>query len=128
MYDSTSDFHLKQDSAQASVWVENRRPGAGEQERYVGKLRGVDGSEGYALIASLANLGGTGNVLILAGTDMSSTEAAGNLLTTESFIADLLRRLPPAQSGQPPRFEALLRTTRVENANRGFEVIALHPH
>ncbi len=128
MYDSTSDFHLNQDKAEASVWVENRRPHAGEPPRYVGKLRGAAGSEGYALVACLPNLGRTGNVLILAGTDMSSTEAAGNLLTTDSFMADLARRLPAARNGQPPRFEALLRTTRVENANRGFEIIALHPH
>jgi hypothetical protein len=128
MYDSTGDFHLNQDKAEAAVWVENRRPQPGELPRYVGKLRGADGSEGYALVACLPNLGRTGSVLILAGTDMSSTEAAGNLLTTESFIADLVRRLPASQNGRPPRFEALLRTTRVENANRGFEIIALHPH
>jgi hypothetical protein len=128
MYDNKKDFHLRQDKADASVWVENRKPLPGEPSRYVGRLRGAEGSEGYALIACLPNLGRTGNVLVMAGTDMSSTEAAGNLLTTESFLADLIQRLPQVQRGQAPRFEALLRTRRVENANRGFEIIALHPH
>ncbi|MEP7364153.1 MAG: hypothetical protein ABI972_12930 [Acidobacteriota bacterium] len=128
MYDGSDDFHLKHDADEAHVWVENRRPRAGEPARYVSQVRDAEGSEGYALIACLPNLASTGNVLILAGTDMSSTEAAGNLLTTESFLSDLMRRLPAGQGAQLPRFEALLRTTRVESMNRGFEIIALHPH
>ena len=128
MYDSSDDFHLQHDTEEARVWVENRRPGPGELPRYVSKVRGAEGSEGYALIACLPNLTRTGNVLILAGTDMTSTEAAGNLMTTEGFLSDLMRRLPAAQSSQPPRFEALLRTTRVDSTNRGFEIIAFHAH
>jgi hypothetical protein len=80
------------------------------------------------LLACLPNLNRTGNVLILAGTDMTSTEAAGNLITNESFLSELLQRLPAGKGPNPPHFEALLRTTRVESSNRGFEIVALHPH
>lgn len=128
IYDKESDFHLKQDSARAQVAVENRRPRPGEQPRYVGPSRGPTGSEGFSLIACLPNLSGTGNVLILGGTDMSSTEAAGNLLTTERFLVDLVRRLPAKDWNKLPYFEALLRTWHVDSTNRDFEIVALHPH
>lgn len=128
LYDGKEDFHLKHDTRDSRVWVENRRPRSGELPRYISQSRGSEGTEGYALLACLPNLGRTGNVLILAGSDMTSTEAAGSLLTTESFLADLLQRLPAAQASGAPHFEALLRTTRVESSNRGFEIVALHPH
>jgi len=128
IYDGKEDFHLKHDRRDSRVWVENRRPLKGELPRYISGTPGAEGTEGYALLACLPNLGRTGNVLILAGSDMTSTEAAGNLLTTESFLADLLRRLPAPKTSSAPHFEALLRTTRVESSNRGFEIVALHPH
>jgi hypothetical protein len=126
--DKDADFHLKQDSARAQVAVENRRPRSGEPPRYVSPSRGPEGSGGFSLIASLPNLTGTGNVLILAGTDMSSTEAAGNLLTTERFLVDLVQRLPRKDWAKMPYFEALLRTWHVDSTNRDFEIVALHPH
>ena len=128
IYDGNEDFHLMHEARDARVWVENRRPRPGELPRYISLSRGSGGTQGYALIACLPNLSRTGNVLILAGSDMTSTEAAGNLLTTESFLSDLLNRLPAGAGSGPPHFEALLSTQRVESSNRGFELIALHPH
>jgi hypothetical protein len=59
---------------------------------------------------------------------MSSTEAAGNLLTTERFLVDLVQRLPRKDWAKMPYFEALLRTWHVDSTNRDFEIVALHPH
>ncbi|MCC6291651.1 MAG: hypothetical protein IT164_03290 [Bryobacterales bacterium] len=128
LYDGSEDFHMQHDERDSHVWVENRRPRPGEPPRYVSLSRGAEGTHGYALIACLPNLSRTGNVLILAGTDMTSTEAAGTLLTTESFLAGLLNRLPAGKGSGLPHFEALLDTQRVESSNRGFEIVALHPH
>lgn len=128
LYDGNEDFHLQHDKRDSRVWVENRHPLKGEPPRYISGIRGAEGTEGYALLACLPNLNRTGNVLILAGTDMTSTEAAGNLITNESFLSELLQRLPAGKGPNPPHFEALLRTTRVESSNRGFEIVALHPH
>ena len=64
----------------------------------------------------------------MAGSDMSGTEAAGNLMTTEAFLADVWKRLPAVRPGELPHFEVLLRTRTVEATSSGFEIVALHPH
>lgn len=126
--DRPADFNLEQDAASSRRRVENRRPKPGEPAVFESDPPGPEGSEGFSLIAYLPNLSGTGNTLILAGTDMSGTEAAGTLLTTESFLADLLGRLPRGPTGAIPHFEVLLKTRQVENTNHGFRIAALHVH
>lgn len=128
MYDQPTDFNLNQADGLRRVWVQNRKPVQGEPAVFEGHLGGPAGSEGFSLVACLPNLSNSGHVLILGGSDMSSTEAAGDLLTTEAFMADLLRRLPKSKSSHPPYFEALLKTRQVEGTNRGFQIISLHPH
>ncbi len=128
VYDRPGDFHLDQDSASSRRRVENRRPSNGEPKLFESDPRGPEGNQGFSIVAYLPNLSKTGNTLILGGTDMSSTEAAGNLLTTESFLGELLSRLPRRAGGALPHFEVLLKTQQVENTNRGFEILALHLH
>lgn len=128
IYDRPADFHLQQDSATSRRRVDNRRPKPGEPAVFESDTRGPEGSEGFSLIAFLPNLSRTGNTLILGGTDMSGTEAAGTLLTTEAFLVDLLSRLPRLPNGQLPHFEVLLKTSQVEHTNRGFSIVALHVH
>ena len=84
--------------------------------------------ESFSLIAYLPNLGKNGNVLILSGQEMSGTEAAGNIFTTERLLKPLLDRLPPSREGALPHFEALLRTRHLEYTSEGFDVLALHVH
>jgi len=128
IYDRPADFHLEQDSASARRRVDNRRPQKGEPALFESDIRGAEGNEGFSVVAYLPNLSKSGNTLILGGTDMSSTEAAGTLLTTESFLVELLGRLPRRAGGALPHFEVLLKTRQVENTNRGFEIVALHLH
>lgn len=126
--DRPSDFHLKLDSSTAKRRVENRRPLKGEPAVFETDARGPEGDEGYSIVAFLPNLNRSGNTIVLGGTDMSGTEAAGVLLTTETFLEELLRRLPRQSGGALPHFEVLLKTKQVESTNRGFQIVALHLH
>jgi hypothetical protein len=128
LFADSMDFELTEMLGDGPVAVVNQRPAAGEPSRFENPARGPRGDQGFALIACLPNLGKTGHVLILAGSDMSGTEAAGNLMTTEAFLADVWRRLPPVRDGELPHFEVLLRTRTVEATSSGFEIVALHPH
>lgn len=128
LFDESMDFHFAYNETTRWVRVENRRPRPGEPPWFELPPRSPTGGEGFSLIACLPNLGNTGNVLILSGQEMSGTEAAGNLVTTEAFLKDLLGRLPPPEPGHVPYFEALLKTHHMEYTTNGFEILALHEH
>jgi hypothetical protein len=75
-------------------------------------------------VAFLPNLGRNGSVLIVAGTDMEATEAAGQFVTTEAQLGRFFQALPPRRRGELPYFEVLLKTKRVGGAPREFDVLA----
>lgn len=127
-FDESLDFHFLYDETTRQVRVVNRRPRPGEPRWFDLPTRTPNGGEAFALIACLPNLGKTGNVLILSGQEMSGTEAAGNLVTSETFLKDLLGRLPPLESTRLPYFEVLLKTRHIEYTTSGFEILAIHSH
>ncbi len=127
LFDEALDFHFVYDEAQRSVRVENRRPKPGEPAYFTLPDQGNTAGDRFSLLASLPNPSKSGNVLILSGQEMSGTEAAANLVTTEGLFQEVLARLPPA-SGGVPRFEVLLRVKHVEYTMQGYEILAVHVH
>lgn len=127
MFRDSMDFQIADDLEHRRMVVINRRPRPGEPARFEPDVMQPVGADGFSLLACLPNQGRTGHVLILAGAEMSGTEAAGKLVTSEAFFDDLWRRLPRSE-GRPPYFEAVLRTRNVEMTNASFQVVALHAH
>jgi hypothetical protein len=128
LFDSSLDFHYVYDENTRYVHVVNRRPRDGEPEIFHLNDPTVTGTvERFSVVASLPNLSGQGNVLILSGQEMSGTEAAANLVTTDVLFREVLNRLPE-QQGRIPYFEALLKVKHVEFTTQGFEILAVHPH
>lgn len=79
--------------------------------------------DGYCIIAFLDNLSGEGHTLIIAGTDSQATEAAGDFLTHETSMRELLRH-----AGTPlSHFQLLLHTTRVAGTPVASSIVAFHP-
>jgi hypothetical protein len=128
LFNESLDFRFVYDEATRRVVVENRRPASGEPRRFEIARQGASGGESFSLIACLPNLANTGYVLILSGQEVSGTEAAGNLLTTEALLQKLMDRLPQKPEGELPYFEALLHTRHMDYTSQGFELLALHLH
>ncbi|MCC6265159.1 MAG: hypothetical protein IT169_16410 [Bryobacterales bacterium] len=127
LFDSSLDFHFAYNEDSRNIIVHNRRPKDGEPTQFQLDSPAITGAtERFSLVASLPNPSGGGNVLILSGQEMSGTEAAANLLTTDALLQELLKRLPPVQNGIP-HFEALLKVKHVEYTTQGFEIVAIHP-
>jgi hypothetical protein len=126
LFEESLDFHFVYDERNRSVRVENRRPKNGEPASFSLPETGTGAGERFSLVASLPNPGKTGNVLILSGQEMSGTEAAANLVTTDRLFQEVLAKLPP--DGGLPHFEALLRVKHVEYTMRSYEILAVHPH
>lgn len=128
LFDKSLDFHFVYDESRRDVMVENRRPQEGEPKVFRLETPSVTGTyDRFASVVSLPNPYGDGNLLILSGQEMSGTEAAANLMTTEGFLEQLLAKLPQSGDGIP-RFEALLSVQHVEYTTRSFEVLAIHVH
>ncbi len=128
LFDNSLDFHFAYDEGDRNVIVHNRKPREGEFTQLRLENPTITGTvERFSVVASLPNPSGGGNVLIFSGQEMSGTEAAANLVTTETSLRDLVNRLPPARNGVP-YFEALLKVKHVEYTTQSYEIIAIHTH
>jgi hypothetical protein len=113
------NFHYSFDVATRQASFENRHPFAGELLVYANGP-----SISYCQIAFLPNPGGTGNLLVISGTDVEGTEAGAEFLTSEAGIASLRRRVPADRKGQLPYFEALVKSARLGGVAPGSEIVA----
>jgi hypothetical protein len=102
----------------------NRAPQAGEPELYGVYPRDGDPEHtAFAHVAFLPNLDNTGNVLILAGTGMEGTEAAGEFVRRPQLPPEIAAAA--ASGGRVPYFEVLLRCARLQGAPRQSTVMAV---
>ncbi|HEU0120531.1 MAG TPA: hypothetical protein VFQ91_08405 [Bryobacteraceae bacterium] len=127
LFEGSMDFHFDYDERTRSVSVQNRRPKPGEPAVFHLPDDAGGATDRFSLVASLPNPGRSGNVLILSGQEMSGTEAAANLVTTDRLFQEVLAKLPPDDGGVP-HFEALLRVKHVEYTTQGYEILAVHRH
>lgn len=109
---------------QGTKLVQNRSPRPGEPAVYP-VIEGGAGvpHQGYCLVAFLHNAAHTGNVLILAGTEMEGTEAGGEFVLSEQWLSRLRNETGLKPDAEFPHFEVLLRTTRVAGASLRFELV-----
>ncbi len=79
--------------------------------------------EGYFSISMLPNLGGTGNVLMVAATGGSAISAAADFLSDEHALAQLRAKLPAAKGGAFPAFETLVKAKGRGSQPRDSEIV-----
>lgn len=98
----------------------NNAPRQGESPTYAGDW----GKRGYCRVAFLPNLNRSGSVLIVSGTDMASTEAGGQFITSERWVKTLPALLGMNERTPFSHFEILLRVDFVVSTTMNFEVVA----
>lgn len=98
----------------------NTNPLPGEQSEYEVEWSRV----GYCRVAWLASLKGGGSALLISGTDVNSSDAGVEFITSEGSVRDLCRRLG-APSGPVPHFEVLLKTWLARSAVSRYELISV---
>jgi hypothetical protein len=102
----------------------NRSPQPHEQPSYEAQWRRT----GYCRVSSLSNPRRTGNILLISGSDVISTEAGGRFVATEDSMRELRRMLNLSPGVSVPHFELLLRTQIVNSTVPWFEVVACRAH
>lgn len=118
------NFKFVPDKRGAPCKIRNRHPLAGEQKTYSLELDGAGNGVSYARVALVSNLTHTGRVLLIAGLDMESTEAAADFLLNPSFTQEILHVLGTGNPTRIPNFELLLETSSLVGTPNSARIIA----
>ena len=113
------NFRFGFDQKSRYSYFENLAPQSGESKIYP-----TNSGVSYCDIAFLPNLGRTGNILAIAGTEAEGTEGGGEFVTSERSLAQLRSLAVPGRDCHVPYFEVLLKSSRVGGAAPGFHIVA----
>lgn len=118
------NFNFDYPDGQRNPVIINRHPQNGEPDSY----RSLPDGPGFSVVAFLANLNGAGNVLVLEGDNATSTEAAGEFVSSEEhlwrFFAQIGFTPSDDPSAVPPSFEVLLQSDKLQGSPRSFRVLS----
>jgi hypothetical protein len=120
LFDDRMNFVTDFDNKGSQAFVADLHPKPQEQARYE-VFYDPNGLVGYSVIAYLPNPGGTGNAIILAGTDSDATDSAAEFLTSEVDLEKLQNTLNVKTL---PYFEVLLKTSRLSGTSLSSELLA----
>jgi len=120
LFEHRLNFRSRFDEQARMAYMDNVSPQPGEQPSYKVAWDRV----GYCRVAYLPNLDATGSVLIISGTDFSSTDAGAEFITSERWVRQMLSALGTSENGELPHFEVLLKAQLVLGAAPSFEMIA----
>ena len=124
IFEKSLTLHWSYDPA-GKVYYPVDTTAQGQEARY----KAMDESktrEGYATVAVLPNLGGSGNTLILSGTGGAALDGALDWLMAESSIEQLQAHLPKRAEG-PEYFEALLKIEKGTDRLRSVTIVVSRP-
>jgi hypothetical protein len=120
LYEDKLNFQTVFEESPRVAYFVNRSPQPGEQPAY----RGDWSRGGFCRVALLRSAKGSGNTVLISGTDIPSTEAGGEFLSSEAAINNLRKSFHLNDGQSMPYFEVLLRTRLLSNAVSQFEVVA----
>ena len=120
LFDYKVNFVTDYDDQLERPFVRNVNPKSGEQANYFA-LNEQNTFVGYSVISYLPNPSGTGNAIILAGTDSDATSAAAEFLTSEEKLEKFRNTL---HADRFPYFEVLLKTSRLSGTSFNAELLA----
>lgn len=129
LFEPLMNFSIEYDNGPV---IQNRDPRPGETSTYRGQ-RTANSVEGYSIVAFLPNLNHDGNVLIIAGTSMNATEAAGEFITSATRAAEILQTIAPSTAGSMaskqipevvPFFEILLKTSSLAGVAKKAMIVS----
>jgi hypothetical protein len=113
------NFRFGFDQQSRFAYFENRDPRPGEL-----KLYRTDSGVSFCQIAFLPNLGKTGNILAISGTETEGTEGGGEFITNERSIEQIQSLAKSDREGRLRYFEILLKSSRVGGAAPNFSIVA----
>jgi hypothetical protein len=120
LYEDRLNFQTVFEESPRVAYFVNRAPQAGEAREYRGRWT----HGGFCRVAFLSTAKGNGNVLLISGTDVPSTEAGGEFLASEESVGQLRKSFGLRAGEAMPHFEVLLQTRLVNNTVAQIDVEA----
>ncbi len=120
LFEEKLNFRAGFEESPRFAYFTNQSPLPGEEREYYGQF----GRLGYCRIAALPNPKGAGNVILITGTDVASTDAGGEFITSEKWLGVLRGALRLKGSEPFPYFEVLIRGQVVNNSVPQFQFVA----
>ena len=106
------------------AYFDNHSPLPGEAARYAVQWS----SQGFCRVVYLPTPNRAGSVLLISGTDMPSSEAGGQFVSTERWIQSLSAALGLSHESRFPYFEVLLKVDYMTWNTPKFELVAHRTH
>jgi hypothetical protein len=120
LFEDQLNFRSVFQETPALAYFRNRSPLPGESATYTVRWR----KQGYCRVAFLPNPTRTRNVLVISGTEMASSEAGGQFISSERWIQALRSALGLGGKGRFPYFEILLKVDFVTWNTPKFDIVA----
>ncbi len=117
-------FRIEYDSDSGNALIRDKNPGKGQPSTYTAGTGAVEPYDAYGVVCSLPNLDNSGHVLLIAGTNMQATEAAGEFVSNLESFEQWLEHIGWKADQELPIFEVLLKLTTVGDSSFSTEVIA----
>lgn len=125
LFESSLNFVFEIEAGTGKILIRNKAPQRGERITY--SLNDGPVSADFAVAALVPNLKGSGSVLLLAGTAMQGTEAAGDMIVRDELPAEL-RNIAGRAKSFAETIEILLEAQVVAGIPRDVKVIATRVH
>jgi hypothetical protein len=121
LYSDRLDFRLKRiPERSVSLCVENLRPGPGEPDAW------CPDQDSYGFLALVPQTGGPGNALVMAGSSLEATEAAGEMVISRNSAQTLLKAIRrQIGSEEFSSFQAVIRSSKLGGTSGRTELVSL---
>jgi hypothetical protein len=119
-------FRIEYDAEANRPFLRDGSPEKGRPSVYMCGQVGEKPYEAYGIVVSAPNLDGTGQVILVAGTNMQGTEAAGEFLANPVRFEEFLKVIGWREDLKLPVFEVVLKLVTVGGSSISSEIFAYH--
>lgn len=126
LIDGKRRFHTGFDAKLNRAFLRDDAPESGNPSIYLCGPPGEKPYEAYGIVASVPNLDGTGHAILIAGTNMQGTEAAGDFLTNATAFEAFLKQIDWRPDRPLPVFEVVLKLVTMAGSSTSNQIFAYH--
>lgn len=124
LLDQKRRFHIEHDTKLNRPILRDRRPENGKPSVYISGAKGEKPYDAYGIASMVPNLEGTGDVILVAGSNMQGTEAATEFLTNGATFEEFLRKIGWRPDRPLPVFEVVVKLVTIGGSPISSEIFA----
>jgi len=125
LFTDQMEYQIVYDPIQRQEIVRNRRPNAGESDRYIPTAMGFGTGQSFATISLVRNHDQNGRVFLLAGTTAESTQAASEFAMNVALFDSTLKNCGIISS-PTSSFQILLRVETMAGSATRTDLVGCH--